>query len=97
MRRGYLSALLTLDVKSFPPSSSVSDARAYQNKGEMGTPEDPSDKRRYIEDHGSFDLCISYNQRTVPSPSTTASGKRIYTVDLGGAADAFEKTVRARL
>jgi hypothetical protein len=97
MRRGFLSALLTLDVKSFPPSGTVSDARAYQNRGELGTPGAPSDKRTYIENHGSFDLCVSYNQRTVPSRDATNSGKRIFTASLGGPPDAFEAAIRARL
>ncbi len=97
MRRGYLSALVTLDVKSFPPSWNVSDARAYQNRGELGTPQQPSDKRMYIESHGSFDLCVSYNTRTVSSPGPTKSGKQIYTVTLGGQPDALEEAIRARL
>lgn len=97
MRKGYLSALMTLDVKSFPPSSTVSDTRAYQNRGELGTPAAPSDKRRYIEDHGSFDLCVSFNHRTVNSSRVTKSGKRIHTVKLGGQPDALEKAIRALL
>lgn len=95
MRQGYLSALVTLDVKSFPPSMTVSDARAFQNKGELGTPSAPSDKRNYIEGHGSFDLCISYNHRTIASPNSTRSGKKIYTVNLNGPPDALEDAIRA--
>lgn len=97
MRKGYLSALVTLDVKSFPPSMTVPDARAYQNRGELGTPSAPSDKRKYIEDHGSFDLCISYNHRTVTSPSSTSSRKRISTVNLNGPSDALEDAIRAMI
>ena len=97
MRKGYLSALVTLDVKSFPPSMTVSDARAFQNRGELGTPSAPSDKRKYIEDHGSFDWCISYNHRTIASPSSTNSGKRISTVNLNGPPDALEDAIRAMI
>ena len=98
MRKGYLSALVTLDVKSFPPSWNVSEARAYQNRGELGTPEAPSDKRTYIENHGSFDLCVSYNSRTIPSLDSTPSGKRIFTVSLGGIdLDPLEQAILDRL
>jgi len=95
MRRGFFSPLVTLDAKSFPPSTNVSDARAYQNRGELGTPEVPSDKRLYVENHGSFSLCVSYNTRTVPSLEMTSSGKRIYTAILGGPPDALEDATRA--
>ena len=98
MKAGFLSALVTLDVKSFPPSSTVSNARAFVNRGELGTPETPSDKRKYIEHHGEFDLCLSYNSRTVPSPEQTPSGKRIFTVVLGNKdADPLEKMIIERL
>ena len=82
MRKGYLSALVTLDVKSFPVSSTVSAARAYQNRGELGSPTAPTDKRLYIEKHGEFDMCISFNTRTIPSLANTRSKKKIYTVEL---------------
>lgn len=98
MGRGFLSALATLDVKSFPPSLTVRDTRAYQNKGELGTPDAPSDKRTYIEQHGDFDLCASYNRRTVASRAVTPSGKRIYTVILGAEdPDALEEAIRQRV
>ncbi|MDQ3566327.1 MAG: BsaWI family type II restriction enzyme [Chloroflexota bacterium] len=97
MQKGYLTALVTLDVKSFPPATNVGEARAYQNRGEFGTPASPSDKRRYIENHGSFDLCLSYNARTVPSLLTTESSKRIDTVAFGGPPDPLEQAIRARL
>lgn len=82
MKRGYFSPLLTLDVKSFPPRDLV-------NRGELGTPQRPSEKRKYIEQHGSFDDCYSYNQRTQPSVGSTPSGKRIQVLQLAGAADQF--------
>jgi hypothetical protein len=78
MRNGFVSYLATLDVKSFPPSPTVGQKSAYINKGELGTPQAPTDKRKYIEAHGSFDACFSYNLRTVASPEKTTSGKKIY-------------------
>ena len=78
IEKGHTSILATLDVKSFPLSETMSEERAYINKGELGTPTNPTDKRKYIEEHGSFDACFSFNLRTVPSPEITASGKKIY-------------------
>ncbi len=86
---GFVSFLATLDVKSFPPSETVTDERAYINKGELGSPSNPTDKRKYIEEHGSFDACFSYNLRTVPSPEKTTSGKKIYTEKMDGNWDSF--------
>ena len=73
MAAGYKSYLFTFDAKSFPPP-----AGTLVNIGELGTVENPSDKRDYIERHGSFDACFSYNTRTVPSGPVTQSGKRIF-------------------
>ncbi|MGH7813863.1 MAG: BsaWI family type II restriction enzyme [Candidatus Binataceae bacterium] len=84
MRRGYFSPLWTLDVKSFPPPHGN-----LINRGELGTPDAPSDKRKYIEQHGSFDNCYSANSRTVPSRGITPSGKRIYTLNLLEQPDQF--------
>lgn len=84
MKAGYLSILWTLDVKSFPPPHGN-----LVNKGELGTPDKPSDKRQYIEQHGSFDACFSYNLRSLPSPQHTASGKRIFVQNLSPQPDAF--------
>lgn len=84
MAEGFLSILLTLDVKSFPPPHGD-----LVNRGELGSPTNPSDKRRYVEKHGDFSACFSYNSRTVPSPPTTHSGKRIYVVDLNDNPDVF--------
>ena len=72
MRAGYLSCLFTFDAKSYPPPNGD-----LVNRGELGSPETPTDKRLYIESHGSFDACFSYNLRTVPSLRHTDSGKRI--------------------
>ncbi len=72
MGAGYFSPLWTLDVKSFPPSGDL------VNRGELGSPTQPSDKRKYVEIHGDFDHCYSANARTVPSAGQTQSGKRIF-------------------
>ncbi|SDE13409.1 BsaWI family type II restriction enzyme [Aquimonas voraii] len=74
MAAGFKSYLFTFDAKSFPPPTGD-----LQNLGELGTPSKPSDKRSYIEKHGSFDACFSYNTRTVPSGPATESGKKVYT------------------
>lgn len=73
MAAGYKSYLFTFDAKSYPPPTGT-----LVNVGELGTIESPSDKRDYIEKHGSFDACFSYNTRTVPSGPVTQSGKRIF-------------------
>jgi hypothetical protein len=75
--KGYLSAVATLDSKSFPPPHG--DAI---NRGELGIPREGrrADKRDYFEEHGSFDACYSYNLRTPPSPLKTNSGSRINTL-----------------
>jgi BsaWI restriction endonuclease type 2 len=73
MKRGLSSYLITLDAKSFPPPNGD-----LVNRGELGTLENPSDKRAYIESHGSFTACFSYNLRTAPSGLKTSSGRRIY-------------------
>jgi len=87
MSNGYCSYLFTLDVKSFPLSEN--NKRAYINKGELGSSTSPSDKRKYIEEHGSFDACFSLNLRTVPSAKKTNSGKKIYVIQPDGSKDAF--------
>lgn len=90
MRKGYLSVLYTFDAKSFPPPDGD-----LVNRGEFGTLAEPSDKRRYVEEHGSFDVCFSYNLRTVPSPPMTPSGKRILTGSFNPGADPFPDYVVA--
>jgi transcriptional regulator with XRE-family HTH domain len=74
MAAGFKSYLFTFDAKSFPPPTGD-----LINIGELGTLTKPSDKRGYIEQHGSFDACFSYNSRTTPSGASTQSGKKIYT------------------
>lgn len=73
MSRGLTSYLVTLDAKSFPPPTGD-----LINRGELGSLANPSDKRAYIESHGSFDACFSYNLRTVPSRGKTRSGRLIH-------------------
>ena len=62
MKKDYVSYLLTMDAKSFPPPNGD-----LINRGELGSIENSSDKRNYIEVHGSFTGCYSYNLRTTPS------------------------------
>jgi len=88
MEHGFKSYLFTLDAKSFPPPTGD-----LVNCGELGSPSRPSDKRQYIEQHGSFDACLSYNLRTVASHGETRSGKRIYTSKFDKT-DAFLKLVQ---
>lgn len=90
MRNGMVSYLLTLDAKSYPPPTGD-----LVNKGELGSPMAPSDKRAYIESHGSFDACFSYNLRTVPSAPITPSGKRIYTSTFNPRIDPLPQVVLA--
>jgi hypothetical protein len=92
MNNGFFSPLWTLDVKSFPPPH----PEALLNRGELGSPENPSEKRKYIEVHGSFDHLFSANARSKPSSGTTASGKRIVRIDLANQPDLFAQEVIAR-
>ncbi|WP_223814262.1 BsaWI family type II restriction enzyme [Roseicitreum antarcticum] len=92
MAEGLLSVLSTLDVKSFPPPHGD-----LVNRGELGTLTNPSDKRRYIEGHGDFSACFSYNLRTTPSAETTASGRSIYVSGFAGANDHFTDYLLAEL
>jgi len=91
MNSGYLSPLWTLDVKSFPPPQGN-----LVNRGELGSPTTPSDKRMYIEQHGDFDNCYSANSRTNPSVGSPPAGKRIYSLDLWRRPDQFAQDVIAR-
>lgn len=84
MASGFLSILSTLDVKSFPPPFGD-----LVNRGELGSPSKPSDKRRYVEEHGDFSACFSYNTRTIPSLQDTRSGRRIYVANFRDSSDDF--------
>lgn len=88
MDKGYFSFLWTLDVKSFPPPQGN-----LVNRGEFGRPEKPSDKRKYIENHGDFDNCYSANSRTIPSSNTTPSGKKVYRLNMSVQPDQFAKDI----
>ncbi len=89
MTTGRFTAFVTLDVKSYPP-------RDYTNRGEFGTPDDPSDKRRIVEQSGRYHLCVSYNYRTVPSSPPTNSGRLIVVPRIGQPGpDPLEVALRA--
>jgi transcriptional regulator with XRE-family HTH domain len=88
IRLGLSSFLYTFDSKSFPPPNGD-----LVNRGELGSHENPSDKRKYIEEHGSFDCCFSYNLRSNASKGVTRSGKKIYVCSLNSASDEFPKQV----
>ena len=90
MRRGFGSYLITLDAKSFPPP--IGD---LVNRGELGTPDSPSDKRKYIENHGSFTACFSYNLRTSGSSSKTGSGRLIHSSTFDPTTDPLPAILRA--
>ncbi len=91
MEKGFLSPLWTLDVKSFPPPHGD-----LVNRGELGTPQTPSEKRKYVEEHGDFDNCYSANSRTTPSGDKTSSGKKIYRIILSQQPDKFAQDILAR-
>jgi hypothetical protein len=91
MNNGFFSPLWTLDVKSFPPPQGD-----LVNRGELGTPTAPTEKRKYIEAHGDFDHLFSANARTLTSLPKTASGKRIFELDLANQPDLFAQEVIAR-
>jgi hypothetical protein len=91
MERGFWSPLWTLDVKSFPPPTGD-----LINRGELGSIAVPSDKRRYVEEHGAFDNCYTANARSRPSGATTASGKRIISLNLAVQPDSFLTDAIAR-
>lgn len=92
MTNGFFSPLWTLDVKSFPPPH----PGPLLNRGELGSPGTPSEKRKYVEVHGSFDHIFSANSRTMPSDATTPSGKRVIRLDLATQPDLFIQEMIAR-
>ena len=81
MERNLLSIAITMDAKSYPPPHGN-----CINYGELGgrSPgiEKERLKRHYIEIAGQFDGLFSFNLRTPPSPASTPSGKRIYTMSM---------------
>src|SRR4029079_5209279 len=72
IRRGYLSLFATLDTKDTPSPRPV-------NKGEYGPAltydrdgrSKGSEKRKDVEERGSFSAVFSYNSRTIESPART--------------------------
>jgi BsaWI restriction endonuclease type 2 len=91
MELGFWSPLWTLDVKSFPPPTGD-----LINRGELGSPTAPSDKRKYVEEHGAFDNCYTANSRSRPSEGATPSGKLIVNISLGNQPDRFLTDAIAR-
>lgn len=92
MKKGLLSILITLDVKSFPPPHGD-----LINRGELGTVAKPSDKRRYIEEHGEFTDCFSFNTRTAASGKNTNSGAKIFAIDFGKRKKVFIDQLLSRI
>lgn len=92
MTNGFFSPLWTLDVKSFPPPH----PDPLVNRGELGSPGVPSEKRKYVEIHGSFDHLFSANARSKPSEAASTSGKRVMVLDLANQPDLFAQEVIAR-
>ncbi|HMG74909.1 MAG TPA: BsaWI family type II restriction enzyme [Pyrinomonadaceae bacterium] len=90
MAAGYFSPLWTLDVKSFPPPRGD-----LINRGEFGSLMTPSEKRRYVEEHGEFHACYTANSRSIPSIAATPSGRRIYAINLSIQPDQFAQDVIA--
>jgi|CXWL01.1.fsa_nt_gi hypothetical protein len=90
MQNGYFSPMWTLDVKSFPPPGDL------VNRGELGSPKIPSQKRGYVEIHGDFDNLYSGNGRSAPSGPTTKSGKKVVRIQLSQQPDLFAKEIIAR-
>ena len=82
MQAGCASAILTFDMKHFPPPHGDGinygelGGRSQMNKLERQYQQ----KRAYIEESGDFDALCSYNTRTPPSHRRTTSGKRIHTL-----------------
>ncbi len=74
IKRGYWSAIVTMDSKMFPPPHGVGIVN-----GELGHTK-AGDKRRYFEVAGQFSACYSFNLRTPESAQTTPSGSRINTL-----------------
>lgn len=83
MAKGYVSLLLTMDSKSFPPPHGDGvnwgelGGRTYNNTSIKDRP-----KRAYIEEDGQFNALFSFNLRTPPSLEKTKSGKKIWTLGL---------------
>jgi len=89
-RKGFLSPLWTLDIKSFPPPHGD-----LVNRGELGSPDAPSEKRKYVEIHGDFDNCYTANTRSIASGPKTRSAKRIIVLNLANQPDRFAQDVIA--
>lgn len=76
-KKGFWSAIVTMDAKMFPPPHGDGVVR-----GELGL--NARDKRRYFEVGGQFSGCYSFNLRTPPSPAKVKSGCRIHSLPFTG-------------
>lgn len=95
MEKGFLSVLVTLDSKSFPPPHGDG-----VNHGELGgrtfgqKKTGPQPKRDYFEIDGDFHFGYSYNLRTPPTIGETRSGSKIKTLSFNlSQPDGFVKDV----
>lgn len=83
IERGCPCAIVTMDMKHFPPPHGDG-----VNYGELGgrrqsrgaLPRDTQQKRGYVEEEGDFSALFSYNLRTPATVGDTRSGSRIYTL-----------------
>lgn len=96
MKMGYVSIMITMDAKSYPPPHGN-----CVNYGELGGRSVGVDKHRikreYIEKHGLFDALFSFNLRTPSSPEITPSTKKIYALPLFGTQpDSFVSFLRQK-
>ena len=82
MEAGCKSAILTMDMKHFPPphGNGVNYGELGGRLVASGIEREYQQKRAYIEESGNFDALFSYNLRTPPSQGNTTSGKKIYTL-----------------
>ncbi len=90
---GYFSPLWTLDIKSRPGPLPV-------NIGELGPTltvgesDQRSEKRKDIEQNGSFSGCFSYNARTIPTPQDQQDvAARVFVCNFADPNDEFSRAV----
>jgi transcriptional regulator with XRE-family HTH domain len=77
---GWVSILLTMDMKSYPPphGDGVNYGELGGRTGDLATLN--SIKRGYVEEDGAFSALFSFNSRTPASDVKTTSGNKIYTL-----------------
>lgn len=86
---GYVSPLWTMDCKGSPSATP-------NNRGELGTAlvagdDQRSAKRKDIEDDGYFSACFSYNQNTVPTPTSQKVKAGVVVCNFNNVDDAFSR------